>query len=86
MAKKYNLYFVDTPRIFIIAKLSIRKPGSLSVLIISKLFKFTQSLLCYKRRAQCIHVACKLINNFERNDVILINACARKTSEISFAH
>ena len=30
--------FVDTPRNFIIAKLSIRKPGSSSVLIKSDLF------------------------------------------------
>ena len=33
--KKTILYFVVTPRYFIIAKLSIRKPGSSSVLIIS---------------------------------------------------
>ncbi len=35
MVKKYILDFVVTPRNFIIAKLSIRKPGSSSVLIIS---------------------------------------------------
>ena len=31
----YNLYFVDKPCIIFIAELSIRKPGSSSVLIIS---------------------------------------------------
>ncbi len=31
--------FVDTPRIFIIAKFSIRKPGSSSVLIIRAMMK-----------------------------------------------
>ncbi len=36
--KKFILYFVATPRNFIIAKLSIRKPGSSSVLIISQYF------------------------------------------------
>ena len=35
MVKKYILYFVVTPRNFIIAKLSIGKPGSSSVLKIS---------------------------------------------------
>ena len=29
--EKYNLYLVDTPCILIIAKLSIREPGSSSV-------------------------------------------------------
>jgi hypothetical protein len=32
--KIYNILFVETPRRFITAKLSIRKPGSSSVLII----------------------------------------------------
>ena len=34
MAIKYIVLFVETPRKFITAKLSIRKPGSSSVLII----------------------------------------------------
>ena len=38
MVKKYILNFVATPRNFIIAKLSIRNPGSSSVLIIYDLF------------------------------------------------
>ena len=33
MAIKYIVLFVETPRKFITAKLSIRKPGSSSVLI-----------------------------------------------------
>ncbi len=33
MVKKYILYFVVTPRNFIIAKLSIRKPGCSSDII-----------------------------------------------------
>ena len=37
MVKKYNLCFVDIPRIFIISNLSIRKPGPSSVLIISEI-------------------------------------------------
>ena len=36
MNNKYLLSFVETPRKFIIAELSIRKRGSSSVLIISK--------------------------------------------------
>ena len=36
MVKKYILNFVVTQRNFIIAKLSIHKPGSSSVLIISE--------------------------------------------------
>ncbi len=35
MVKTYILYFVVSPRNFIIANLSIRKPGSSSMLIIS---------------------------------------------------
>ena len=43
---EYNIlvYFVETPRKFIIAKLSIRKLGSLSMLII-RLFEFTRPFL-----------------------------------------
>ncbi len=36
--------FVDTPRNFIIAKLSIRKPGSSSVLIKLRLKKLIQEI------------------------------------------
>jgi hypothetical protein len=36
MAIKYIVLFVETPRKFITAKLSIRKPGSSSVLIICR--------------------------------------------------
>jgi hypothetical protein len=41
MAIKYNIIvlFVETPRKFITAKLSIRKPGSSSVLILLALMK-----------------------------------------------
>ncbi len=35
MVKKYILYFVATPRNFIIAKLSIRKPGCSSVILLA---------------------------------------------------
>ena len=38
--KHIILLFVETPRKFITAKLSIRKPGSSSVLIICDLFNF----------------------------------------------
>jgi hypothetical protein len=39
---------VETPRKFITAKLSIRKPGSSSVLIICDLFKFTHPFYIQK--------------------------------------
>ena len=45
----YLLSFVDTPRKFIIAELSIRKLGSSSVLII-RLFEFTRPFLYIKCR------------------------------------
>ena len=45
----YLLSFVETPRKFIIAELSIRKLGSSSVLII-RLFEFTRPFLYIKCR------------------------------------
>ncbi len=39
----YNLFFVDTPWYFIIAELSICKPGSSSVLIISHIYIYIPS-------------------------------------------
>ena len=42
-----RLSFVDTPRKFIIAELSIRKLGSSSVLII-RLFEFTRPFFIHK--------------------------------------
>ena len=45
----YLLSFVETPRKFIIAELSIRKLGSSSVLII-RLFEFTRPFLYIKSR------------------------------------
>ena len=49
MAIKYIIVlFVETPRKFITAKLSIRKPGSSSVLIICDLFN-SHALFIYKR-------------------------------------
>ena len=52
--KTYNILFVETPRKFITAKLSIRKPGSSSVLIICDLFsnKFTW---CFHKQNIIIH-------------------------------
>ena len=47
--KIYLLSFVETPRNFIIAELSIRKLGSSSVLII-RLFEFTRPFLYIKCR------------------------------------
>ena len=48
MAIKYIIVlFVETPRKFITAKLSIRKPGSSSVLIICDLFN-SHALFIYK--------------------------------------
>ena len=47
--KAYLLSFVETPRKFIIAELSIRKFGSSSVLII-RLFEFTRPFLYIKCR------------------------------------
>jgi hypothetical protein len=50
MAIKYVIVlFVETPRKFITPKLSIRKPGSSSVLIICDLFN-SHALFIYKRR------------------------------------
>ena len=49
--KRYIIVlFVETPRKFITAKLSIRKPGSSSVLIICDLFKFTRPFYIQKCR------------------------------------
>ena len=42
--KAYNILFLETPRKFITAKLSIRKPGSSSVLIICAWFKASFAL------------------------------------------
>ena len=47
MAIKYIVLFVETPRKSITAKLSIRKPGSSSVLIICDLFN-SHALFIYK--------------------------------------
>ena len=57
MKKKY--FFVQTPRDFIIAKLSIRKPGSSSVLVISGIYA---ECSCKAGREGCckIHVAAQL--------------------------
>ena len=55
----YLFSFVETPRKFIIAELSIRKLGSSSVLII-RLFEFTQtdSFEFHKaKQVYCIHHA-----------------------------
>jgi hypothetical protein len=52
---KYNyiiVLFVETPRKFITAKLSIRKPGSSSVLIICDLFN-SHALFIYKSVVIC---------------------------------
>ncbi len=51
MVKKYILYFVVTPRNFIIAKLSIGKPGSSSVLKISDII--TDRKLCDNKITWC---------------------------------
>jgi hypothetical protein len=53
MAIKYiTVLFVETPRKFITAKLSIRKPGSSSVLIICDLFN-SHALVIYKSVVIC---------------------------------
>ena len=53
MAIKYIIVlFVETPRKFITAKLSIRKPGSSSVLIICDLFN-SHALFIYKSVVIC---------------------------------
>ena len=58
----YNSLFVETPRKFITAKLSIRKPGSSSVLIICDLFcdlfclsGLTDRKLCSNKFTWCFH-------------------------------
>ena len=50
--KHIIVLFVETPRKFIIAKLSIRKPGSSSVLIICDLFN-SHALFIYKSVVIC---------------------------------
>jgi hypothetical protein len=64
IAEKYNLY-VDTPRIFIIAKLSIRKPESFSAnnifAIIKKRcvctkYKLYKTLLSYNISGHVTHI------------------------------
>jgi hypothetical protein len=56
--KHIIVLFVETPRKFITAKLSIRKPGSSSVLIICDLFN-SHALFIYKKKLY-IKRACEL--------------------------
>ena len=54
--------FVETPRKFITAKLSIRKPGSSSVLIICDLFN-SHALFIYKTELLYVLSPCKHTKN-----------------------
>ena len=58
----YLLSFVETPRKFIIAELSIRMLGSSSVLII-RLFEFTRPFLYIKCRDCILYSPCKRTRN-----------------------
>ena len=67
--KHIIVLFVETPRKFIPAKLSIRKPGSSSVLIICDLFNSHALFIHKSGNKQCEHnlsTACEQIcNNLE---------------------
>jgi hypothetical protein len=93
MAIKYIIVlFVETPRKFITAKLSIRKHGSSSVLIICDLFNSHALFFIYKSVVICWLASFEHFLNgastrhFKRGEVIPINARASKTREINFAH